>query len=194
MNYILFDDDSWRNLLPLTFTKPSSEIRVGILKIKEKWEFFLNTHCSYLTQDYLAEKYPKNLQKENILINGSIIPDEELAEKITRLKNGETLVKKEIIIAANLADDEIEDFKQKQIRDIDIMEYSQPLLKIDHPWHIFQYNGEAIKRDFELLTKNRESAPVSETNNLLGKENVFFEPGAKAEFATINATKGPVYI
>ena len=38
MNYILFDDATWHNLLPLTFTKPVSEIRIGILTITQKWK------------------------------------------------------------------------------------------------------------------------------------------------------------
>ncbi|MGB2138240.1 MAG: putative sugar nucleotidyl transferase, partial [Flavobacteriales bacterium] len=41
MNYILFDDFRG-NLLPLTYTRPVSEIRIGILTITEKWERFLN--------------------------------------------------------------------------------------------------------------------------------------------------------
>ena len=41
MNYILFDDHTWQNLLPLTFTKPVAEIRIGILTITEKWEHYL---------------------------------------------------------------------------------------------------------------------------------------------------------
>ena len=38
MNYILFDDDSSISLKPLTDTRPVAELRVGILKIREKWE------------------------------------------------------------------------------------------------------------------------------------------------------------
>ncbi|NLH57242.1 MAG: hypothetical protein GX467_10395, partial [Rikenellaceae bacterium] len=36
---ILFDDSRWDHLLPLTFTRPVSELRIGILTIKEKWEY-----------------------------------------------------------------------------------------------------------------------------------------------------------
>jgi hypothetical protein len=37
MNYILFDPEKERkNLLPFTFTRPVSEIRIGILTITEK--------------------------------------------------------------------------------------------------------------------------------------------------------------
>lgn len=38
MNYILFDDALRNNLLPLVFTRPVADIRVGILTIREKWE------------------------------------------------------------------------------------------------------------------------------------------------------------
>ena len=35
---ILFDGQLHQGLLPLTFTRPVSYIRVGIFTIKEKWE------------------------------------------------------------------------------------------------------------------------------------------------------------
>ena len=56
-NVILFDDDNWNGLLPLSFTRPVCEIRVGILTIREKWEKVLDARCSYITQDFLSEKY-----------------------------------------------------------------------------------------------------------------------------------------
>ena len=37
MDYILFDcPKTWNDLLPLTYTRPISDLRVGITKIKEK--------------------------------------------------------------------------------------------------------------------------------------------------------------
>ena len=38
MNVILNDDSHRENLLPLTFTRTQSVIRIGILTLKEKWE------------------------------------------------------------------------------------------------------------------------------------------------------------
>ena len=38
MNYVLFDGEAHRKLLPFTFTRPVAEIRIGILTIREKWE------------------------------------------------------------------------------------------------------------------------------------------------------------
>jgi len=78
MNYILFDNPNRNELLPLTFTRPVADIRVGILTIREKWEKFLNTKTSTLTEDYLSIKYPVAKGEQNILINGSICPNKKL--------------------------------------------------------------------------------------------------------------------
>ena len=52
MNYILFDSlEAHKALLPLTFTRPVSEIRIGIQTITEKWEDYLQTKVSFETQD-----------------------------------------------------------------------------------------------------------------------------------------------
>ena len=51
-----------------------------------------------------------------------------------------------------------------------------------------------IKSDIQLIFKNRKSSTLSTTNNLIGKENIYVENGVKAEFTTINAKNGPVYL
>ena len=37
MRYLLFDDENRANLLPLAYTRPVAEFRIGILTIAEKW-------------------------------------------------------------------------------------------------------------------------------------------------------------
>ncbi len=194
MNYILFDDYSWDNLLPLTFTRPTSEIRVGILTIKEKWEKYLKTTCSYITAEYLSDKFPLKQDQYNILINGSILPNDKLFNEIEALKPGQTLVSGNDILAGYLKKNEIEAFRKKELREIEIKEFKGNVIKINYPWHIFQQNGDAISQDFKLLTNGRESAPISETNKTAGEENIFIEEGATVEFTTLNASKGPIYI
>ena len=41
MAIILFDDNAHQTLLPLTFTRPVGDLRIGILTIAEKWARFL---------------------------------------------------------------------------------------------------------------------------------------------------------
>src|SRR5580692_2597773 len=106
MNYILFDDKLTReNLKPFTFTRPAADIRIGILTIREKWEKYTGTFISSLTEKYLAAKFPLITGKENILINGSVLPDEVLLKEINNLKAGESLVGSGGLIAIRLKGD-----------------------------------------------------------------------------------------
>ena len=84
MNIILFDDERRAHLLPLTFTRPVADLRIGILTIKEKWERFTKFPVSFLSQDYLQEKFPLVVGDDNLLIAGSLLPSAELWEKIQK--------------------------------------------------------------------------------------------------------------
>ena len=194
MNYILFDNESWQNFLPLTFTRPISEIRLGILRISEKWNTYLNQEISYMTQDYLSTKYPMVSASENVLINACVLPSKALVEAIGLLSVGQILVHDGILIAVLLSEDKLESF------DASLPEYSEKvifegdLVRIEKAYDIFQLNDKALRNDFELLTAGRKSQPVSKTVNVFGEENIFLEEGAKVEFASLNANEGPIYI
>jgi UDP-N-acetylglucosamine diphosphorylase / glucose-1-phosphate thymidylyltransferase / UDP-N-acetylgalactosamine diphosphorylase / glucosamine-1-phosphate N-acetyltransferase / galactosamine-1-phosphate N-acetyltransferase len=100
MNYILFDDQNIRPaLLPLTFTRPVCEIRMGIQTISEKWNDVLKTKVSFQTQDYLQVKYPMNLSDDNIFINGGVCPNAELVEVIENLSMNSILTQGTEVIA-----------------------------------------------------------------------------------------------
>ena len=194
MNYILFDDQSRNNLLPLTFMRPVAEIRLGILTFREKWEFLLKAKTSTLTEAYLSEKFPIVKEKSNILINGAICPSPELIKEIHALKPNQTLVAEDSIIALNINEEDLDDTGDMDITGIDEVESKVDILRINDSWEIFSRNGQAIEKDFELLTKGRKSKKLSPTNRVVGEENIFVEEGAKVEFAILNATTGPIYI
>ena len=194
MNYILFDDSTWKTFLPLTFTRPVADIRIGILTITEKWNKYLNTNCSYLTQDYLSEKYLTKITSDNILINGSVLPNTELIGELNNLQLNEALVKDNNIIAVRLDANGVANFN---ITSIDLFQQKTAkadFLKLSSLCDIFSKNGEVLIADYKLITKGRTSQILSKTNNILGLENIFVEEGAKAEFVTLNASTGPIYI
>ncbi len=194
MNFILFDDHSRVNLLPFTFTRPICDIRIGILTIREKWEKFLNAKTSTLTEIYLAGKYPLNKAKENILINGSVLPTQELINDILKLKPGQSLTyQDEYIIAMNLNEEDIETMGSEGDGEDDLIT-SAKHIKLNNIWDIFSLNGEAIEADFALITKGRTSQKLSATNRAVREDRIFIEEGAEVEFSILNATEGPIYI
>lgn len=190
MNYILFDGLVRNQLLPFTYTRPVADIRVGILTIREKWERFLGSTTTTITEDYLSEKYPMVELEENVLINSSFLPNEELVENIRGLQYKQALFWEEEVIAFFTQDaQETVDFE-----DYEIIEYSGEIIRIEYPWDIFSKNGIAIEADFELLTRGRKSQTISSTNQVASPESIFIEEGAKVEFATLNAHSGFIYI
>lgn len=65
---------------------------------------------------------------------------------------------------------------------------------ITYPWDITLLNDWAIRQDFEIITKDRISQPVSNSNQIVNTNQIFLEEGAKVELSIINASTGPVYI
>lgn len=180
MNYILFDANR-ETLFPITHTRPVSEIRIGILTIKEKWAKHLASAVSTQTADYLQKKYPLQTASDKLYIHGGLCPNKALVQSVQQLADGEALYAGDTLLAYRNA------ANQKVL-------FNSDYTLVEKLWHIFQHNGTELQADFDLITAGRKSQTLSETNLLLGAENIFVEAGAQVEGAILNATKGPIYI
>lgn len=194
MNYILFDDKTWTNLLPLTYTRPVSEIRFGILTIKEKWEKYLQTTCSYYTQQYLSKKYPLEIGNTNIFINSSLIPSAELLSEIDNLEIGQVLVHDDTVCALKTDRENAQNFNPETCCIGNTVQTISDCTKISELWDIFTHNADAIEHDFRIITKGRKSAPLSKTNTVIGDNDIFIERNAIVECCVLNTKAGPIYI
>ncbi len=196
MNIILFDDDTREKLLPLTYTKPVGSLRLGIMTIQEKWEKYFSANVSFITQDYLSEKYPINIQDTNYVVNASVLPTFHICKLIEQLQENEALLKDGDLIAALLNRKQFENLIQNEdINELEGFEIGDtPLLRIKQLTDLFSLNEDAIKHDFEQLTKNRETLPVPSYAMVQGREHIFVEEGAEISPCIINANNGPVYI
>ncbi|MBO6518235.1 MAG: GlmU family protein [Bacteroidia bacterium] len=184
MNVILFDDEYADHLLPLTFTRPVSELRVGILTLTEKWSKRLGTTVSYSTRDYLQKKYELRLEQDNLWVNGGCLPTQELIDRIVQLQPGESLRTDNDRIIASRTQSLDTPSKHAQV-EADLITY---------PEDIFSKNGKEIETDFDLLTEGRTSKPLSGTNTIIGNGRIFIEESATVEGATLNATNGSIYV
>jgi len=193
MNIILFDHEARTDLLPLTFTRPVCELRTGILTIREKWEKRFNISISFLTEAYLSIKYPMQKSDDNLLINGGLLPDEKIFKAVANLEKNTILKSGNTLLAARV-EEVPENISAASFKTEKEISFAGDTNIVESVWQIFVWNGSELKKDFALLTKNRSSASLSNTNRLLSPENIFVEKGAKAEFATINASSGPVFI
>ena len=196
MNYILFDDVTTRsNLKPLTFTRPTADLRVGITTIREKWDSFLKTQTSTLTEKYLEKKFPTVKKASNILINGSVVPNAKLVAQIKKLKTNQAISYEDTIVAYRIDAEGLDAANEEAFEQMEEIEFTDDLIKINNLWDLFLLNDELIRKDFTRLTESRKSQKISKSNTIIGDESqIFVEEGAKIEGAILNVTTGPIYV
>ena len=182
MKIQLVDGKHRCHLLPLTYTRPVAELRCGIITIAEKYTK-RGHEIGYGTEAYLNVKYP-SIEAE-VLVSGSVCPTDAFLEAVAGLSSGQALIQGDELLA----------FKGEKWEDepSEIIPFSGALNLITRPWDIWSKNASELNLDFDLLTKDRFSAPIDATNTVIG-DKVFLEEGAKATASILNATSGPIYL
>jgi UDP-N-acetylglucosamine diphosphorylase/glucosamine-1-phosphate N-acetyltransferase len=182
MKIQLVDGKHRSHLLPLTYTRPVAELRCGIITIAEKYTK-RGHEIGYGTEAYLNVKYP-SIEAE-VLVSGSVCPTDAFLEAVAGLSSGQALIQGDELLA----------FKGEKWEDepLEIIPFSGALNLITRPWDIWSKNASELNLDFDLLTKDRFSAPIDATNTVIG-DKVFLEEGAKATASILNATSGPIYL
>jgi len=210
-----FESQSISDLYPMALTRPAADMRCGIFTIAEKWvfelmggdtlalagaesasgfqEFTANPHFGFVTRDYLSVKFPQPTQAATLYINGHILPTEPLAKACLSLQPSDSLWQGDTLIAcgANAWNQIIQGSSPENKIDL------TPEItfnSINRPYDIFSFNGEEIKRDFDRITRGRNSQPIPESNRVIGSHPIFIEEGAKLECVILNAKEGPIYI
>ena len=175
-----FDDNFRKHLYPLTLTRPTAALRIGVNTIAEKWEAILKLDdYGYKTENYLSELFPKI--GAGLFINGRVLPTERLAEEISKLKEGEYLVRGDVTLAY---------FGNSS----HMISYTDDVEMINRCHDIFAKVGEEIERDFHVLTEGRESQKIHPTVIQIKKHPIFIEEGVKAQACILNSSDGPIYI
>ncbi len=195
MNIVLFDIPSlWEDLLPLTFTRPVSEIRIGILKISEKWQKHLQANISYATKEHLQKRYTADYRDDNLIINSALLPDDKIIQTLKSLPIGKMLFWNDLFIAGRLNEKDVILYTEQNITtNVEQLPYTPNL--IQNYCEIFSKNAEELTVDFKLITQGRKSVEKTEGCTIIGKPDlIFLEEGAKVQASVLNTTNGPVYI
>lgn len=200
MHIIFFDDHNWDNLLPLTYTRPAAELRIGIQTISEKWRAVLGHHApelssAYFSRPHLQEKYGFVSSQDAWLIAGYVCPNDKLVAELLELKTNQGLYHGDQLLALRCKATEMASTWDEFLSSltIDKKQSSSGATEVHYPWDIFTHNGVELELDFDRLTAGRRSAPLSGTNQVLG-DRVFVEEGATVECSILNSLTGPIYI
>lgn len=190
---ILFDGPEWENLFPLTLTRPVGHIRIGISTICEKWEKFIKKPIYLHTIQHLKGQYQCADDKESILINGSVLPSDNIYSKIKTLEINEAICHKGNVIALRV---------EKYDPDIDISQliYTEKeslseVSKINYPEDILNINDKLLSEEIYAHIQQHTSHELDPTIAVIGdKQQVYIENSVSISHCTLNVSHGPIYI
>jgi UDP-N-acetylglucosamine diphosphorylase/glucosamine-1-phosphate N-acetyltransferase len=217
LNICVFEDEGYKNLLPLTFMRPSWALRCGMTVLLEKiLRSFPKARFSVHLREHLIDSikhgalsaFPMNkIQSTScVLINGRLLSKEDLSKKLVFKEEDEILVSGNDVVAARLSGPKLEFLKKALAHPLSMVDFeplrldvrftqiSLPL--ITYPWDLVLQNEEQLKRDFTSLVKTGSvKGEIHPSAVIYAKESVHIE--AKAEVmahVVLDARNGPIYI
>lgn len=216
MHICIFEGIYYSRLLPLVYTRPTYELRCGILTLKDKIlrhfpDAKVTLHCRSYLAEHLSEIYPQyeintiSSEDECIFINGRIIADDDFLNKVD-IKNPNDIlfVNGDQIVAAKVSGSKLNALKNSlhdlfTLSDFDGLFKKQADVKlINYPWDLINNNADQIKKDFNYLTKDVDKKIKGKIYNgvhLLDEGNIFIDEGTSIKSGVVlDAENGPIYI
>lgn len=206
----IFEDDKYRNFLPLTYVRPVYDLRCGIFTIREKIQKYFSVDKVILH----TRKYLENLLKEEnkghdvnnydtdkiLFINGRLLSSPELKKQINLERNDEIFVSNGQIVAAVLSKKLIQKLIKNSKDDflsfekLDCTKTEIDAYLFEYPWHLIQKNDAEIKNDIVLLNPSRTGEKF-EGVHFINKKDIFIEENVVIKpNVTLDASDGPIYI
>mgnify|MGYP003575192547 FL=1 len=194
LTIVLFDNAHWRKrLFPFASTRPVGNIRTGICTLNEKWGHIFQSHVTYSTADYLAEKYPLEHQdaQEFLFIRANVLPSDALVKELKAMEKGDVLMDETSWIATKTSEPGLD--LENIFETYNPIKSSSEISSINFLEDIFLQNKSQLLFDYNLLTAGRQSAAISDSNMVFGSW-IFIEEGAQVEGVSLNSLEGPIYI
>lgn len=215
----LFEDEGYENLLPLTYTRPIFECRIGMFTLLERaLRLFPESRFLLFTRNYLVPtlrkrvlhpvNQPDCIDDDVLLINGAFVLDYEAKQLIEKKRAKKVLMTQNgRMVLAHLSEGIARNYRnelcnplvsltlKKLMKECKTLEASNlPLLT--YPWDFVNKNAEQIKKDYTALEKKESEGTVDRRATIYGnKKDVHVGNGAFVEaYVTLDARDGPVFI
>jgi len=200
MNIALVDLN-WRNNLPLTFTKSTAHVLVGMDTLEEKWARMADGTISFILPEYLQSRYP-HLKSADYFINASVVPNKNLIDAVSSLQDDEVVTYRGKFIASKNTgqipgsiEKDIEVGKEISFTAFGKTEkyFNDELLLIENPADIFSLNGDILKADFKEITRGIHTTAFTDGVFTTGSD-IYVSSSARLNHCVLNASTGPIYI
>ena len=221
MHIVLFEDDGWENLQPLTLTRPVWELRVGISTLIEKVKSVLpEAEISFICRDYLAplvsSKYPESSVNEfkhsdALFLNGRVIWDKPeffegfVANSLIYLggKLAGGFVKGALAVEgadwqAGKTMDTLNELLSFKERMCGLFRREIEAKIVEYPWDIVDFTPGQISRDLQNMNGLREIKSQRYKNQgvyIVSGHGVFTDGNiALAPGVVLDSSEGPIFL
>lgn len=221
---LLFEDEGYRSLLPLTYTRTAADIRCGIFTLRERLQARFGQQPAMIPRDYLADvlgagRWPLRLLSRNvpILLVNSRLLDITCLESLTNAPLGTIIVSDDnntvagggTLVAARLspalASAVFADLLQQQGHRVlsELQRFGHTVSHrprmLNFPWDIVEANAELIASDLPLLDPTifipAVHHPDASMWHMQAAERIFVHPHAHIESpVALDAREGPIVI
>jgi UDP-N-acetylglucosamine diphosphorylase/glucosamine-1-phosphate N-acetyltransferase len=215
----LFEDESFENFLPLTYTRPLFELKTGIFSIRERLQkIFQESPLILSVREYLAPTFrqrvsnpindPDAIDEDIIIVNGALVVEKQTKQLIqTKLGKNVAMLQNDRVILAHLSEEFAKKHAEtlctfvtqrqlrKMVRRCKILK-TQNMLLMRYPWDIINNCAELLRKDFELLNKKGFEGTLDEKAFIYGDESNLYlgEKSFVEAYAVLDVRDGPIYI
>lgn len=188
MNIIIFEDEKYKNFLPLTWTRAVYDLRCGINTLAEKIvRCYPKAKVEFSCRYYIPGKKLMKLER-GLFINGRVLADARLAKEIPLKGGDEVFLSGEEVAAIRAVSQDFKKVKDKA----KVKKVRVKILK--YPWELVHENGAQLSRDAAHFKRGRgykadKSVVYHDRKQVIIDEEV--EIGAHC---VIDASEGPIYL
>jgi UDP-N-acetylglucosamine diphosphorylase/glucosamine-1-phosphate N-acetyltransferase len=186
MQLVLFEDHLRSRFLPLAYTRPVGDLRMGMMTMAERYAKIFNAPVAHHTQVSLESLFPPATAQIQLHINARLFPTASLVAALRALQPGEVLKAGDTVLA-KLTDTQNTSNEHP-------LAFAGEVCWIENITDLFSKNAMAMAFDFALMDKQSPSE-LHPSNIIIGDPSqLYVHATAKVYATTLNTLDGPIYI
>ncbi len=187
MQIVLFEDQLSSHFLPLVYTRPVGDLRMGMMTMAERYARIFNTDVVHETRVPLRALFNGPSAQIQLHINARLFPTPSLVAELRMMNPGDALYKGTELLARYI--DTHQPGNEYRI------DSKTELTWIEHITDLFSMNAMAMAFDFALMPKDSPQEQLHPSNIIIGDTSqLFIHASAKVYATTFNTLDGPIYI
>lgn len=207
MSIVFFEDTSWKNFVPLSYTRSLFDLKIGSLTT---FEHFNTQSAKFLTRKYLEkvthQRHPDcdvnkfEYNNDDLFINSLFIPSKSFLKKLTVKKDFLLCLKGKILMGKlkkfnyeylyeSIVHDKVINSRKLSREIFDIKNLDKYGTLYSWPWDLITHLRDSLCHQLRIKNKVANGAKV------IGKNPVYVDKSSKIDEGTVlDASKGGIYL